>query len=767
MPNKRVKVTAQEALDFHQFPTPGKLAVCATKPLVTARDLSLAYSPGVAEPCLAIQKDPSKAYDYTSKGNFVAVISNGTAVLGLGDLGALAGKPVMEGKCVLFKRFADVDSVDIEVNIPFVDENKKIIPDAVDKFVEAIAAIGETWGGINLEDIRSPECFEIEDRLKAKLGIPVFHDDQHGTAIITLAGLINACEITNRNLQDIKVVMNGSGAAGIACLELMLKGGVKQSNIILCDTNGPIYKGRTEGMSGPKTKYAAETSARTLAEAMKGADVFIGLSVKDVVTQEMVKGMAKSPMIFAMANPDPEIKPELVHEVRPDAIMATGRSDYPNQINNVMGFPFIFRGALDVRASSINDEMKLAAAYAIAKLAKEAVPSQVLRAYPGREMKYGPNYILPTPFDPRLITEVSAAVAQAAMESGVARIKITDLNAYKQKLQAHVNPSINAMHLVFRDLQQNKGSKKVIFAEGEEAEIIRTAITMSKNGYCSPILVGRESKILETCESALISREDLDGIQIVNAAVSKNNDKYVEFLFEKLKRNGYLHRDCERMVKTDRNIFASCMLANGDGNSLITGYTRGYRRSLTDIMKVIDVKKDDTLCGFSVIVSKKQTILIGDTSINENPSAQDLANIAKKIASKAALFGVDPRVAFVSYSNFGSRDGEGIQVIRDAIKILDAEKVKFQYDGEMTVNVALSDDPRKHYPFNRLSAPATILITNGITVANIAVNLIKEISTDTVVLGPILTGFSKPVQIMRIESGMETILNLAALSLAE
>ena len=752
---KKTMITKEEALFLHQFPKPGKVSLLPTKPITTSRDLALAYSPGVAYPCLEIEQKPETVYDYTSKGNTVAVISNGTAVLGLGNLGALASKPVMEGKSVLFKRFANIDSVDIEIN----SEN-------VEDIIKAVALIGETWGGINLEDIKSPECFEIETRLKEMLDIPVFHDDQHGTAIITLAGLINACEISNRKLENIKVVMNGAGAAGIACLELIKKGGVKPENITLCDKTGPIYKGRTEAMNELKDKYAIETKARTLAEALMGADVFIGLSAKDAVSKDMVKGMAKQPIIFAMANPDPEITPEDVLSVVPDAIMATGRSDYPNQINNVMGFPYIFRGALDVRARNINDEMKLAASYAIAKLAKQGVPNNVKHAYPDRNLTYGPEYIIPTPFDQRLIVEVSSAVAKAAMETGVARKQITNWEEYRHDLLSQVNPSMNALSLLFRKLQKAEVKKKVIFAEGEEPEIVRAAVYLAENGYCKPILIGREERINPLLES--VHAKNNPNIKILNASIMQ--DKIIEFteiIYKNLQRKGYLKRDCEKLIKTDRNTFAACLLESGYADGMMTGYTRGFRKSFSDVRSVLSVEKNNIISGFSIISSNERIILVGDTAINENPTAEELAKITLTLVNKARLLDLEPRVAFISYSNFGSRDGEHINVIKDAIKILDSKNTDFEYDGEMSVDIALSENPRKIYPFSKLSKSANILISNNLTTGNVATNLIKSLCAGVSVIGPVVTGFEKPTQIVKYGADFESIVNSTVFCLAK
>lgn len=736
-----------EALLFHIQGQAGKVAMHATKPLNTQRDLALAYSPGVAVPCLEIQKNPDAAYDYTSKGNYVAVISNGTAVLGLGNLGALAGKPVMEGKSVLFKRFADIDSVDIEVATEDADE-----------FINAVKYLGPTWGGINLEDIKAPECFIIESKLRELMDIPVFHDDQHGTAIISAAGIINALHISGKKFKDIKVVVNGAGAAGIACLELLKAMGLPHDNAILCDTKGTIYKGRTEGMNQWKSAHAANTKARSLSDAMKGADVFLGLSVKGAVTKEMVKSMAKNPVIFAMANPDPEITPEEVHATRDDAIVATGRSDYENQVNNVMGFPYIFRGALDVRASTINEEMKIAAAHAIAELAREHVPDEVSKAYGGRDMKFGKHYIIPTPFDSRLISVVSLAVAKAAVETGVARKPIKDWDAYRKQLQARRDPTVNSLSMIFEKLERSP--KKVIFAEGEQPEIIRVAAMWRDNGYGTPILIGKEKRVLENMKEANINPE---GIKIYNASISEENNKFADYLYEKLQRNGVLHSDCLRMVKNDRNIFAASMLACGDGDALVTGLTRGYRKSLTDIWQVIKNKKGKIVLGISMVVSKGRTIFISDTACSELSSSEHLVNIAIQTADKVRGLGYEPRVAFLSFSNFGSALKTESSRVKHAVELLDEMKVNFEYDGEMTADVALNMDKMSKYPFCRLTAPANILICPGLHSASIATKLLEEVGNCTVV-GPILDGFEKSVQIITMRSSVNDILNIAAIA---
>ena len=736
-----------EALQFHVEGQAGKVSMQPTKPLNTQRDLALAYSPGVAVPCLEIQKDPELAYDYTAKGNYVAVISNGTAVLGLGDLGALASKPVMEGKSVLFKRFADIDSIDIEVDTRDPEE-----------FINAVKYLGPSWGGINLEDIKAPECFIIESRLREIMDIPVFHDDQHGTAIISAAGIINALFISNKKIEDIKVVMNGAGAAGIACLELLKAMGLPHDNAILCDTKGVIYKGRTDGMNQWKSAHAANTDARTLEEAMKDADVFLGLSVKGAVTKEMVKSMAKNPVIFAMANPDPEITPEDVKSVRDDAIVATGRSDYENQVNNVMGFPYIFRGALDVRASTINEEMKIAAAKAIAELAREHVPNEVIKAYGGRDMKFGPNYIIPTPFDSRLIHVIPVAVAKAAVETGVAKKPITDWKAYKNQLKARKDPSINSLSMIFEELQRSP--KNVIFAEGEQPEIIRVATMWRDNGYGTPILIGKEDRILENIKEANINPQ---GIEIFNASISEQNVEYIDYLYGKLQREGVLYSDCSRMVKTDRNIFASSMLACGKGDALVTGLTRGYRKSFTDVWKVIKNKKNHIVLGLSMVISKGKTIFIADTACSELSSSEQLVNIATQTAKKVADMGYKPRVAFLSFSNFGSALTHESTRIKDAVSILDGMNVDFEYDGEITADVALNMDKMAKYPFCRLTAPANILICPGLHSANIATKLLEEVGNCTVI-GPILNGFEKSVQIVTMRSSINDILNMAAIA---
>lgn len=752
---KSKKITDIEALKYHQNGTPGKISILPTKPLVTQRDLSLAYSPGVAAPCVAIKNNPASAYDYTSKGNMVAVISNGTAVLGLGNLGSLAAKPVMEGKCVLLKRFAAIDAIDIEVDTENMEE-----------FINCVRFLGNSWGGINLEDIKSPDCFVIESELKKKMNIPVFHDDQHGTAIIILAGLINAANITQRKLEDLKVVLNGPGAAGIACLNILKKYGIKHENVIACDRDGVIYQGRNDkSMNRWKEEHAVVTDKRTLQEALVGADVFIGLSVKDVLTDEMLKSMAPHPIIFALANPDPEVNPDHAKKIRPDAIIATGRSDYPNQVNNVMGFPYIFRGALDVRAKEINEKMKIAAAESIASLAREAVPQDVAMLYSDTKLEYGPNYIIPVPFDRRLISRVSVAVAKAAMESGVATLSIDNFDDYKKQLEARLDPTYNSMTSIFNKVKAHP--KRVIFSEGEEESIIRTALYWRDNGFGTPILVGREKNIMEMAFS-ISKTEKLDGIEIWNAANVSNAkiEKYINYLYNKNFRKGYLYRDCVRLVKNARNIFASCMLATGDGDALVAGVTRGYHITLGEISKAIDVKEKAAALGISIIISHSRNIFIADSSINENPSANELADIACQAAEVVATLGYEPRVALTSFSNFGNMQSASLEKIKDALRELDRRGVNFEYEGEMSPDVALNKNLLKLYPFVRLSGPANILIMPDLAAASISSKLLDEMGGG-ILVGPILCGLEKPVQIVPMGSTVSDIVNSAAFAAAQ
>lgn len=753
MATENEPITEREALEFHTRNQPGKLAIQPTKPLTTQRDLSLGYSPGVAIPCEKIAEDPDTAYDYTAKGNFVAVISNGSAVLGLGNLGALASKPVMEGKAILFKRFADIDGIDLEVDTQDADE-----------FINAVKLLGPTWGGINLEDIGAPDCFIIEQKLRELMDIPVFHDDQHGTAIITVAGLMNAAVVTGRKFEDLKIVVNGAGSAGIACIELIKLSGVPHENVTLCDRTGVVYEGRTEGdMNQWKSKHAINTDKRTLKEAMTDADVFIGLSVAGAVSQDLVKVMADKPIIFAMANPVPEIMPDLVKEVRPDAIVATGRSDFPNQVNNVMGFPYIFRGALDVRAKEVNEEMKIAAAQALAELAREEVPEEVSAAYAGRSMTFGADYIIPTPFDPRLISKVPLAVAKAAMDTGVARKPIANFKEYERELEARLDPTANTMNRILDKVRANP--QRIIFAEGEEEKTIRAAIHWRDYGYGTPILVGREDKIAATMQRMAITNKD--GIEIVNAAISEHVDDYIDTMYAKLQRKGFLYRDIVRMVKNDRNTFSACMLEHGHGDAMISGLTRSYTRALDNIARVVDLEENMFPMTVSICVAKGRTIFFSDTMVNEVPTADQLADIAVHTAKVARHFGHDPRVAFLSFSNFGNPQREKSQRIRDAVEIMDARTdIDFEYDGEMGADVALNSELMNLYPFCRLSGPANVLVMPALHSANIASGMMQELGNGSV-LGPVLVGFDKPVQIVNMNASVSDIINLAAIAAME
>jgi len=745
--------TDEEALAFHQFPTPGKIAIAATKPMATQRDLSLAYSPGVAVPVLAIAQNPELAYDYTSKGNLVAVISNGTAILGLGDLGALASKPVMEGKGVLFKRFADVDAIDIEVSSKDADE-----------IITVVKNIGVTFGGINLEDIKSPDCFRIETELQELLDIPVFHDDQHGTAIITAAGLINACEISGRKLSEVKVVLNGPGAAGIATLELIKAMGVRHENVIAVDRKGVLYRGRAEDMNQWKSAHAVDTPHRTLAEAMVGADVFIGLSAKGAVTKEMVASMAPNPLIFAMANPDPEITPEEVAEVRKDAIVGTGRSDYPNQVNNVLGFPYIFRGALDVRARRVNMEMKIACAQALAQLAREDVPDEVAAAYHGRQLKFGREYIIPSPFDPRLIWYIPPFVAQAAMDTGVARKPIEDMDAYRARLARRLDPTAAFLQKISGVLQSGE-RKRIVFAEGEEPSVIRAAYAFEQQGLGKSILCGREELVKENMRLAGIDPAE-SGLEIVNARLSDRNPEYVDRLYERLQREGYLKRDVQRLINQDRNSFAASMLAAGDADGMVTGVTRSFDQVLEEVTRVIDPAPGGRIIGMSILLTKGRTLFIADTNVTEMPEATDLVEIACEAAASVKELGFTPRVAFMSYSAFGNPMGERSEKVREAVAMLDGMDVDFEYEGEMPPELALEPERRANYPFMRLTGPANVLVMPAIHSASISTKLVQSLGGATVI-GPILLGLSKSVQICPLSASVSRILNMAMMAAYE
>lgn len=733
-----------EALEFHRVPTPGKISMAPTKPMATQRDLSLAYSPGVAVPVLAIAQDADRAYDYTSKGNLVAVISNGTAILGLGNLGHMASKPVMEGKSVLFKRFADVDSFDVEVKTTDPDE-----------FVTVVKNIGDTWGGINLEDIKSPECFVIESELQDLLDIPVFHDDQHGTAIISTAGLINACHITGKKLEDVKVVLAGAGAAGLSSIALMKSVGVKAENTVIVDRDGVVYKGR-DGVDQWKAAHATDTPHRTLAEAMVGADVVIGLSAKGAITKEMVASMAPRPIIFAMANPDPEITPEDVLSVRSDAIIATGRSDYVNQVNNVLGFPYIFRGALDVRARQVNHEMKVACAQALAALAREDVPDEVAAAYRGRKLKFGPDYIIPTPFDPRLIWYIPPFVAQAAMDTGVARKPIEDMDAYRTELRQRVDPSASLMQKISSAVRAGP-NKRVVFAEGEETAVIRAAWGFKQAELGTPILVGREDLIRQNAAEAGLNFDEL-GIEIVNARVSTHNTGYTDWLYERLQRRGYLRRDVQRMINQDRNYFGAAMVAQGQADAMVTGVTRNFNMVLKEVRRVLDVQ--DTLIGLSIVLAKGRTLYVADTSIHELPDAAELADIAIKAAATVRKLGHEPRVAFLSYSTFGNPPGDRGEKVREAIRMLDGMNVDFEYEGEMPPELALDPEARAAYPFMRLTGDANVLVMPAIHSASISTRLVQALGGATVI-GPLLVGLEKSVQIVPLGASVSEIITAA------
>ena len=742
------RITSEEALAFHLEPTPGKFEITATVPMTTQRDLSLAYSPGVAVPCEAIAENPELAYDYTNKGNMVAVISNGTAVLGLGNLGALASKPVMEGKSVLFKRFADVNSIDVELDTED--------PEA---FINAVKLMGPTFGGINLEDIKAPECFIIEQRLKEEMDIPVFHDDQHGTAVICAAGLLNALRISGKKIEDVQIVLNGAGAAGIACLELLKAMGAKHNNCIMCDTKGVIYQGRTEGMNQWKSAHAAQTELRTLEEAMKNADVFLGVSVKGAVTPAMVASMADNPVIFAMANPDPEITPEEAHEVRPDAIVATGRSDYPNQVNNVLGFPYLFRGALDIHARAINDEMKIACAHALADLAREDVPDEVALAY-GKNLSFGRDYIIPTPFDPRLIHRIPPAVARVGMDTGAARRPIIDMDAYELSLKSRMDPTANILRGINARARANQA--RMIFAEGDDPKVLRAAVMYQRSGLGKALVVGRPDDVKAKLTAA--GMEDAyREIEVVNAANTQHLETYKSFLYNRLQRKGSDSKDIHRLAARDRHVFAALMLAHGHGDGLVTGATRKSAHVLERLNHVFDANAKHGAVGITALLHKGRIVFIGDTLVHEWPNEEGLANIAEKGAKVARHMGLEPRVAFVSFSTFGYPVSERAEKMQRAPDVLDARGVDFEYEGEMTVDVALNAESQKNYPFSRLTGPANILVVPARHSASISVKLMQEMAGATVI-GPILTGLDKSIQICSTTSTANDILNMAILA---
>jgi len=742
------KLTREDALQFHMQPTPGKWEIQATVPMTTQRDLSLAYSPGVAIPCEEIFADPATAYDYTNKGNLVAVISNGTAVLGLGNLGALASKPVMEGKSVLFKRFADVNSIDIELDTED--------PDA---FCNAVRLMGPTFGGINLEDIKAPECFIIEQRLKEEMDIPVFHDDQHGTAVICAAGLLNALYLSGKKIEDVKIVLNGAGAAGIACLELLKSMGARHDNCIMADTKGVIYQGRTEGMNQWKSAHAVVTDARSLADAMKDADVFLGVSAKGAVTQDMVASMAPIPVIFAMANPDPEITPEEAHAVRPDAIVATGRSDYPNQVNNVLGFPYLFRGALDIHARAINDEMKIACAEALAALAREDVPDEVAMAY-GKKLSFGRDYIIPTPFDPRLIHRIPTAVARAGMKTGVARRPIVDMDAYELSLKSRMDPTASILRSL--NARARAAQSTVVFAEGDDPRVLRAAVLYQRAGMGKALVVGRSDDVRAKLTAEGLA-EAVDEIEVVNAANTTHLETYKAFLYKRLQRNGFDAQDIHRLAARDRHVFAALMLAHGHADGMVTGATRKSAHVLELINHVFDAQPHDGAVGVTAVLHKGRIVLITDTLVHEWPDENDLADIAERGASVARDLGLEPRVAFLSFSTFGSPVSERAEKMRKAPIVLDNRRVDFEYEGEMTVDVALNPRAQENYPFSRLTGPANVLVVPARHSASISVKLMQEMAGATVI-GPILSGVGKPVQICSTVSTVNDILNMAVIA---
>ncbi|WPZ29540.1 NADP-dependent malic enzyme [Sulfitobacter sp. OXR-159] len=745
---RKNRITSEEALAFHLEPTPGKFEISATVPMTTQRDLSLAYSPGVAVPCEAIAENPETAYDYTNKGNLVAVISNGTAVLGLGNLGALASKPVMEGKAVLFKRFADVNSIDIELDT-----------EDTEAFINACKLMGPTFGGINLEDIKAPECFIIEQRLKEEMDIPVFHDDQHGTAVICAAGLINALHLSGKKIEDVHIVLNGAGAAGIACLELLKSMGARHDNCIMCDTKGVIYQGRTEGMNQWKSAHAANTELRSLEEAMKGADVFLGVSVKGAVTPAMVASMADNPVIFAMANPDPEITPEEAHEVRMDAIVATGRSDYPNQVNNVLGFPYLFRGALDIHARAINDEMKIACAHALAQLAREDVPDEVALAY-GRTLSFGRDYIIPTPFDPRLIHRIPPAVAKAGMDTGAARRPIIDMDAYELGLKSRMDPTASILRGINARARANQA--RMIFAEGDDPKVLRAAVMYQRAGLGKALVVGREDDVRAKLEEA--GMEDaVRELEVVNAANTQHLETYKDFLYGRLQRKGFDRKDIHRLASRDRHVFAALMLAHGHGDGLVTGATRKSAHVLERLNHVFEANAEAGAAGITALLHKGRIVFIADTLVHEWPDENDLANIAESGARVARHLGLEPRVAFVSFSTFGYPVSERAEKMHLAPEVLDRRGVDFEYEGEMTVDVALNAASQANYPFSRLTGPANILVVPARHSASISVKLMQEMAGATVI-GPILTGLDKSIQICSSTSTANDILNMAILA---
>ena len=746
--SKIERYTDQEALDYHNSGKSGKIEILSSKPMTSKRDLALAYSPGVAAPVKMIAKNPDAAYDYTTKGNLVAVISNGSAILGLGNLGALAAKPVMEGKAVLFKRFADIDAIDLEVDSYDVNE-----------IINCIANLGKSFGGINLEDIAAPDCFVIEQKLKEKLDIPIFHDDQHGTAIITLAALINALDISDKSIKDIKVVVNGAGASAIACANLFKSNGVPNENIVMLDRKGVLYRGR-DNLDQWKSAHAIDTKLRTLKDAIKGADVFLGLSTKNVLSKDMIKTMAKNPIVFALANPDPEINPEDVHEARDDAIVATGRSDYPNQVNNFIGFPYIFRGALDVRAKTINEEMKVAAAHAIAELTRENVPDEVAAAMGGERPKYGKEYIIPSTFDPRLISVIPVAVAKAAMKSGVARKKIEDLEVYKDQLRQRLDPSLTIMLGINSQIKKNK--KRVVFADGEDENTLKAAIAFKNNGLGIPVLIAKKEIVKKKLKE--IGLDENYNIEIINSTDNEKREKYAKFLYGKIQRKeGLLERDCDRLVRNDRVVWGACMVSCGDVDAMVTGNTRRYTSTLDKVKRVVDPRSGEVIFGLIIMVNRGRTVFIADITVHEIPTAEQLSQIAISSARVARLFGFNPKVAFLSHSTFGTPKTSSTKNLRDAVEILKKKKVDFKFDGEMQPDVALNEEYKELYPFSEIVGNANILIMPGRHSAAISYKLMKSLSAVKVV-GPLLVGLGEPIEIAPLRSSTSDIINLASVA---
>ena len=743
-------ITKQDALDYHTKGRPGKIEVIATKPCLTQLDLSLAYTPGVAEPCREIVRDSSEAYRYTAKGNLVAVISNGTAVLGLGDIGPLAGKPVMEGKGVLFKRFSDIDVFDIEIN-----------EKDPEKFVEIVKSLEPTFGGINLEDIKAPECFYIEQKLVEEMEIPVFHDDQHGTAIIASAGLLNALELAGKKIEDVKVVFCGAGASAIAIANLFLDLGARLDNIIMVDSKGVIYKGREKGMNPYKEKFARETDLRTLAEAMKGADVFIGVSVKGMVTKEMVRSMADNPIVFAMANPDPEIPYPDAKEARDDIIMATGRSDYPNQVNNVLGFPFIFRGALDVHARKINKEMKLAAARALAQLAREDVPEGVCKAYGVDRIVFGRDYIIPKPLDPRVLLWEAPAVAKAAMDTGVARHYIEDMDEYREKLERLINPASRVTNAIIH--KASKAPKRIVFPEGVEEKIIRACATMVKQGICRPILIGPKEKVLQKMERIGLSQKEAD---IIEPSQCDYTEKYRDELYEMRKRKGMTFAKAKKEILRP-NVFGSMMVHMGEADGLVSGLTSNYPDTLRPALQIVGIKEGvNRVSGLYMLIMKKGLYFFADTTVNPNPTAEELAEIAICAADTARYFDVEPRVAMLSFSNFGSTPHEFTNKVRKATEIASIRRPDLIIDGEMQADTATNKDILKEYPFCRLKSEANVLIFPNLDAGNISYKLMIQLG-GAFPIGPLLIGMRKPVNILQMGASVSDIVNVAAITVIE